>query len=307
MRFRHLGTSGLTVSVIGLGGNNFGTRMDQAQTTAVVHAALDSGISLIDTAPVYGGPEGSELMLGHALRGVREQVVLATKFGARSRAPNVAPGSRLNIRREVENSLQRLQTDHIDLYYLHHVDPVTPIDETLSTLDDLVAEGKVLYIGACNMTAWQLVEAAWTSRARNMSRFIAAQNLYNLLDRSLEADVVPVCDRYGIGVIPYSPLANGLLSGKYRRGEAAPEGSRLAARPAALAAANFDQVEALAAFGEQHGRSLLEVALGGLLAQPTVASVIAGATTVEQVRANAAAAESDLTLADLAELDGQGG
>jgi aryl-alcohol dehydrogenase-like predicted oxidoreductase len=305
VRYRQLGTSGLTVSTIGLGGNNFGVRCGQEQTTAVVQAALDAGITFFDTAPAYGGPEGSELMLGHALKGERHRIVLATKFGFRIHPPDIAPGSRRNVRREIEDSLRRLQTDYLDLYYLHHVDPATPIDETLAALSDLILEGKVLYIGVCNMLAWQLVEAEWTARTRHRSRFIAAQNQYNLIDRTVEDQLAPVCARYGIGLVPYSPLANGLLTGKYRRGHAPPEGSRLAARPNTLRDANFERVEQLEAFGHERGLTLLEVAFGGLLAQPTVASVIAGATSAEQVRANAAVAEVDVTLQDLARLDQQ--
>ncbi len=305
MRYRQLGTSGLTVSTIGLGGNNFGVRCGQEQTTAVVQAALDAGITFFDTAPAYGGPEGSELMLGHALKGERHRIVLATKFGFRIHPPDIAPGSRRNVRREIEDSLRRLQTDYLDLYYLHHVDPATPIDETLAALSDLILEGKVLYIGVCNMLAWQLVEAEWTARTRHRSRFLAAQNQYNLIDRTVEDQLVSVCARYGIGLVPYSPLANGLLTGKYRRGHAPPEGSRLAARPNTLRDANFERVEQLEAFGHERGLTLLEVALGGLLAQSTVASVIAGATSAEQVRANAAVAEVDMTLHDLARLDQQ--
>lgn len=287
------------MSVIGLGGNNFGTRCDQEQTTAVVHAALDAGITFVDTAPAYGGPEGSETMLGKALRGERHRVVLATKFGFRIHDADIAPGSRRNIRREVEQSLRRLQTDYLDLYYLHHVDPLTPIEETLTALDDLVHAGKVLYVGACNMSAWQLVEAAWTARSREIARFVAAQNLYNLIDRSIEVDVIAVCERYGIGLIPYSPLANGLLTGKYRRGAAPPPGTRLAGRPSALTDASFDRVEALEAFGRSRGIPLLSVALGGLLAQPVVASVIAGATSADQVRENAAAADVEIAVDEL--------
>jgi aryl-alcohol dehydrogenase-like predicted oxidoreductase len=303
LRFRQLGSSGLTVSVIGLGGNNFGTRINQEQTTAVVRAALDVGITFVDTAPAYGGPDGSEMMLGHALKGVRQQVVLATKFGFRIHDPDIAPGSRRNIRREVDNSLRRLQTDYIDLYYLHHVDPETPIEETLLTLQDLVREGKVLYVGACNMRAWQLVEAEFTARSRGVSRVVAAQNLYNLLDRSVELDLTAVCERYGVGLVPYSPVANGLLTGKYRRGEPAPEGTRLAGRAQALTDATFDRVETVEAFARERGLSPVEAALGGLLAQPVVASVLVGATSVEQVQANAGAAEVELRLEDLAALN----
>ena len=300
MRYRQVGASGLTVSAVGLGGNNFGTRCDQAQTTAVVKAALDEGITFIDTAPAYGGPQGSEKMLGEALRGERQRVVLATKFGFRIHPPDVSPGSRRNVRREVESSLRLLATDYIDLYYLHHVDPLTPIAETLAALHELVIEGKVRYIGACNMQPWQLVEADWTARGKGQSRFVAAQNQYNLLERGAERELVPVCAAKGIGVVPYAPLASGLLTGKYRRGEAPPTGSRLAGRPAALNDASYTGVESLAAFAAERDLSLLEVAIGGLLAQPTVASVIAGATTPEQVRANAATAQVELSEADLA-------
>jgi aryl-alcohol dehydrogenase-like predicted oxidoreductase len=302
LRFRQLGTSGLRVSVIGLGANNFGTRCSQEQTTEVVHAALDAGITFIDTAPAYGGPDGSELMLGNALHGRRQQVVLATKFGFRIQDPDIAPGSRRNIRREIENSLRRLRTDYVDLYYLHHVDPLTPIDETLRTLNDLVHEGKVLYVGVCNMAAWQLVEAEWTARSLGLCHFVAAQNAYNLLNRSVEQDLIPVCQRYDLGLIPYSPLANGLLTGKYRRGQPAPEGTRLAGRPNALTDATFDGLEAIESFARERGVSMVGAALGGLLAQPVVASVIAGATSAEQVRVNAAAADIQLSPDDLAEL-----
>ena len=299
MRYRQVGSSGLTVSAVGLGCNNFGVRCDQEQASAVVRAALDAGITFFDTAPAYGGPEGSELMLGRALKGERDRVVLATKFGFRVHPPDIAPGSRRNVRREVEHSLQRLETDRIDLYYLHHVDPVTPIEETLDALHDLVTEGKVLYIGGCNMLAWQLVDAAWTAQSRRISHFVAAQNHYSLLDRSAEEQLMPVCARFGVGLVAHSPLANGLLSGKYRRGQTPPDGTRLAARPAALTDANFDRVEALERFGHERGLSLLEVALGALLAQPTVASVIAGATAAEQVRANASVADIDVPLAEM--------
>jgi aryl-alcohol dehydrogenase-like predicted oxidoreductase len=302
LRYRQLGSSGLVVSVVGLGGNNFGTRCNQEQTTSVVHAALDAGINFIDTAPAYGGPEGSELMLGSALKGLRQKVVLATKFGFRVHDADIAPGSRRNIRREVEDSLRRLQTDYLDLYYLHHVDPLTPIEETLLALNDLVQAGKVLYVAACNMAAWQLVEAEWTARTRHLARFVGAQNLYNLLNRSVEQELVPVCARYGIGLVAYSPVANGLLTGKYRRGQPAPEGTRLAARPNALDNVDFDRIERLESFGRQRGLSLVHVAVGGLLAQSVVASVLVGATSAEQVTANAAAADVELTLDDLAEL-----
>jgi aryl-alcohol dehydrogenase-like predicted oxidoreductase len=302
MRYRHIGASGLVVSVIGLGGNNFGVHIGQEQTTEVVHAALDAGITFFDTAPAYGGPDGSELMLGRTLKGERQKIVLATKFGFRIHPPDIAPGSRRNVRHELEESLRRLQTDYVDLYYLHHRDPVTPIEETLGALNELVAQGKVLYVGVCNLLAWQLVEAQWTAESLKLSRFIAAQNLYNLLDRTIEDQLIPVCARYGIGLVPHTPLANGLLTGKYRRGCPPPEGTRLTARPNALSDASFDKLESLERFAQRRGLTWLEVALGGLLAQPTVASVIAGATSADQVRANAAVAEVELTVDDLSSL-----
>jgi len=290
VRYTQLGASGLTVSVVGLGGNNFGMRLGQAETTRVVLAALDAGITFIDTAPAYGGPEGSELLLGNALRSERHRVVLATKFGFRLHPPDIAPGSRRNIRLEVEQSLRRLQTDFLDLYYLHHVDPATPIEETLMALNELIRDGKVRYVGACNMAAWQLVEASWTAQVRATAHFVAAQNQYNLIDSAAESELLPVCQKYGIGMVAYSPLANGLLTGKYRSGET-PRQGRLADRPTALTDANFDRVEALEAFGRERNLSLVQVALGGLLAQPGVASVIAGAMTPEQVASNAAAGD----------------
>jgi aryl-alcohol dehydrogenase-like predicted oxidoreductase len=302
LRYRQLGASGLTLSAIGLGANNFGTRCNQEQSTEVVHAAMEAGITFIDTAPAYGGPDGSERMLGNALHGRRQQVVLATKFGFRVHDPDIAPGSRRNIRNEIENSLRRLRTDYVDLYYLHHVDPLTPIDETLRALDDLVHEGKVLYVGVCNMAAWQLVEAEWTARSLSVSHFVAAQNAYNLLNRSVEQDLIPVCQQYGLGLIPYSPLANGLLTGKYRRGQPPPAGTRLAGRPDALTDTMFDKVETIESFAHERGVSIVAAALGGLLAQPVVASVIAGATSAQQVRLNAAAADVELSLDDLAQL-----
>jgi aryl-alcohol dehydrogenase-like predicted oxidoreductase len=297
VRYAQLGASGLTVSVVGLGGNNFGMRIGQAETNRVVRAAIDAGVTLIDTAPAYGGPAGSELLLGNALGSDRQRVVLATKFGFRLHPPDIAPGSRRNIRVEVEQSLRRLQTDYLDLYYLHHVDPATPIEETLAALDDLVKEGKVRYIGGCNMAAWQLVEASWTARVHGTARFVAAQNQYNLLDAAVERELLPVCRKYSIGLVAYSPLANGLLTGKYRRGET-PQAGRLADRPAALTDANFDRVEALEALGRERNLSLVQVALGGLLAEPGVACVIAGAMTPEQVVANAAAGDVVFTEPD---------
>jgi aryl-alcohol dehydrogenase-like predicted oxidoreductase len=290
VQYRQLGDSGLTVSVVGLGANQFGGRLDQQQTTAVVNAAIEAGITHIDTAELYGGGGKSEQMLGEALKGQqRDKVVLATKFGHSSTPPGSAPGSRRNVRRAVEGSLKRLQTDYIDLYYLHSPDPLTPIAETLAALTELIQEGKVRYIATCNLAPWQVVEADWTARTTGTARFVASQNRYSLIEREVEQELLPACRKYGVGLVPYFPLAQGLLTGKFRRGEAAPEGTRLSGRIDSISASTFDKVEALEAYGKERRRSLLEVAIGGLAAQPGVSSVIAGATKPEQVKANAAA------------------
>ena len=288
----HLGRSGLVVSTVGLGTNNFGFKIDPAASRAVVDAALDEGITLFDTADSYGA---SEKVLGEALEGRRDRVVLATKFGSDVRGANGpdfgARGSRRYIRRAVERSLRRLRTDWIDLYQLHFPDRGTPIAETLAALTELVHEGKIRYIGSSNLSGWELVEAEWTARSNGFERFISAQNNYSWLDRRIEAEVVPAAVRYEVGVIPYFPLASGLLTGKYRRGEPPPEGSRIQAwgRESQLTDARFDIIEKLESFAGERGVTLLDVAIGGLAARPGVASVIAGATTPEQVKANAAA------------------
>jgi aryl-alcohol dehydrogenase-like predicted oxidoreductase len=304
VRYRPLGRSGLVVSVVGLGGNNFGRRIDGARSREVVDAALDAGINLIDTADVYG-TGASEELLGAALDGRRERVVLATKFGMDMDGANGpdwgARGSRRYVRRAVEASLRRLRTDWIDLYQYHRPDGVTPIEETLEALDELVGEGLVRYAGSSNLAAWQVVEAEWQARDRGVTRFVSAQNEYSLLRRGAEAELAPACERHGIGILPYFPLASGLLTGKYRRGEPPPEGTRLHGRE--LADDDLTRVEALERFAAERGRSLLDVAIGGLAAKPAVASVIAGATSAEQVRANAAAGEWEPAPADLAELD----
>jgi aryl-alcohol dehydrogenase-like predicted oxidoreductase len=293
MRYRPLGRSGLIVSVVGIGCNNFGGRIDLERSRAVVEAALDAGVTLFDTADIYGNQGGSETVLGELLHDRRDEVVLATKFGMDMRGANGedhgARGSRRYIRRAIEASLRRLRTDHVDLYQYHQPDAVTPVEETLEAMSELVAEGKVRYIGSSKFAAWQVAEAEWTSRERGLARFIGAQNQYSLLDRSAEAELVPACERYGVGILPFFPLANGLLTGKYRRGEPAPSGSRLAASSKTLAEADFDRIEALEAFAAEAGRSLLDVAIGGLAARRGVSSVIAGATTSDQVRANVAA------------------
>jgi aryl-alcohol dehydrogenase-like predicted oxidoreductase len=309
MDFRHLGDSGLVVSVVGLGTNNLGMKLDDEQSREVVHAALDEGITLFDTADSYGA---SEQRLGALLKGRRDDVVIATKFGSdvRNRGGDNgedwgARGSRRYIRRAVESSLRALQTDWIDLYQLHRPDPVTPIEETLSALTDLVRAGKVRYLGSSNFAGWQVADAEWTARSRSHERFVSAQNEYSLLKRGIEADLVPALEHYGIGLLPYFPLANGLLTGKYQRGQAPPPGSRIEAwgRQGALTDAAFDVVEGLEAFAAARSMSVLDVAIGGLAAQPAVASVIAGATSRDQVVANVAAGQWRPGLDDLAELD----
>jgi len=299
VKYRPVGSSELEVSVVGLGTNNFGRRLDKEETRAVIDAALDSGITLIDTADIYGGND-SERFIGEALMGRRDNVVLATKFGGGVRGGG---GSRAYVLEAVERSLQRLQTDWIDLYQYHFPDESTPVEETLGALNELVEQGKVRHIGSSNFSAEQVEEADEVSRREGLARFISAQNHYSLLEREVEGELVPTCERLGIGVIPYFPLASGLLTGKYHRGEPAPEGSRLADRPERLTDDVFDGVEALEAYAAERGRTLLEVAIGGLAARPAVASVIAGATSPEQVRANAEAGRWEPTPEDMTALD----
>jgi aryl-alcohol dehydrogenase-like predicted oxidoreductase len=303
MEYRQLGHSGLTVSAVGLGCNNFGGRLDAAQARQVVEAALEEGITLFDTADTYGNRGGSETLLGQILHSRWDQVVIATKFGMDMGRPEWgARGSRRYIRHAVEGSFRRLQTDHIDLYQLHTPDPKTPIEETLAALDELVREGKVGYLGSSNLAGWQVADAEWAARSRGSSRFISAQNHYNLLHRDPEAELVPACQHYGIGILPYFPLENGLLTGKYRRGEPAPGGTRMADRLTGVSDATFATIEALAGYAAERGVSLLDVAIGGLAARPAVASVIAGATRPEQVKANAAAGGWSPSPHDLAAL-----
>lgn len=306
MRYRSLGKSGLQVSVVGLGCNNFGRRLDEAATARVVRTALDCGITLFDTADVYGSGE-SESYLGAALRGRRDEAVIATKFRSpMGEGPYNQGGSRRYIHTAVEDSLRRLDTDYIDLYQMHRPDAATPLEETLSALNDLVHDGKVRYIGSSNFAGWQIADAAWISRTEHLAPFISAQNEYSLLDRSVEQDVIPACERFGVGMLPYFPLASGLLTGKYHRGQQAPEGTRLAGSPRAgemLNDRNFDVVEGLERFAQERGITLLDVAIGGLAAQPAVDSVIAGATKPEQIEANVKAGAWVPTPEDLAEID----
>jgi aryl-alcohol dehydrogenase-like predicted oxidoreductase len=309
VRFRQLGRSGLTVSVVGLGCNNIGRTLDVAATRKLVDAAIDAGITLFDTADTYGAYRGqSEEILGEVLDGRRDGIVLATKFGMDMRGANGpdwgARGSRRYVRIAVESSLRRLRTNYIDLYQYHEPDGVTPVEETLAALDELVAEGKVRYVGSSNFRAWQVAQADHVARETGATRFVGAQNEYSLLDRRVEADLVPACLEYGVGVLPFFPLANGLLTGKYSRSERPRPGTRIADRkPQLYETAPWDVLERLERYAAERGRTLLEVAIGGLAAQPAVASVIAGATSEEQVRTNARSEEWEPTEADLDALD----
>jgi aryl-alcohol dehydrogenase-like predicted oxidoreductase len=299
MRHNELGRSGLTVSVVGLGTNNFGRRLDATGARAVIDAALDAGVTHIDTADIYGGAGASERMIGEALAGRRDRAFVATKFGMDLGLDGGVPrGSRAYVRRAVEGSLERLRTDRIDLLYYHEPDGVTPMAETIGALVELADEGKIRTYGVSNVDAGLLREAA----AAGDDRLAAVQEEYNLLDRDAEAELLPLARELGIGFVPYFPLAMGLLTGKFRRGEQPPPGTRLATRPERLTDAAFDRVEALTAFAEERNHSLLELAFAGLAAQPGLASVIAGAMTPEQVRRNAAAGEWELGPADRAAL-----
>lgn len=295
---RRVGASGLLVSAVGLGCNNFGrpgARTESLEgTRAVLDAAIDAGVTLLDTAESYGGEPGlSERLMGEALRGRRDRVVIATKFGHSARPPGVVGASiasRSNIRHAVEASLSRLQTDWIDLYQVHTPDPGTPIEETLDTLSDLVREGKVRYIGHSNFAGWQIAEADFVARERNGVPFVSAQNHYSLLARAAERDVLPAVQRFGLGFLPYFPLHNGLLTGKFTR-EHAPADSRIMRqRQHVWEQAPWDALDAFRAFCDDRGITMLQATFAWLLARPALSSVIAGATTPEQVRANAEAA-----------------
>ena len=300
MRTRRFGSSELEVTVVGLGCNNFGGRIGEEASRAVIDAALDAGVTFFDTADVYGNKGGSEEIIGRALVGRRDRVVLGTKFGHDLGDGETARGARPYIRKAVEASLRRLQTDWIDLYQYHRPDGVTPVEETLAALDELVQEGTVRAIGSSNFTA-QMVEEAHTIAAEGgLTPFVSEQSQYSWLRREAEEDLLPTCERLGVGFIPYFPLASGLLTGKYRRGEPIPEGTRLHGRE--LDEADLDRVEQLEAFAAELGVTLLDVAIGGLAAVPGVASVIAGATKPEQVRANAAAGAWEPTPDELAAL-----
>ena len=312
MEHRRLGTSGLKVSLAGLGTNNFGMRLDYDQSAAVVEAALDAGINFFDTADIYGGGR-SEEYLGRALGSRRQDVLIATKFAMPiGEGTFTRGGSRHYIERAVASSLDRLGTDYIDVYQMHQPDPDTPIEETLEALTDLVHRGVVRYIGHSNFNGWQIADADWTARTRGLARFVSAQNEWSLLQRGVEAEVMPACRQFGLGQLPFFPLASGFLTGKYRRGADLPEGTRLAAwqrampeRIAALTAdANFDTLEALERYAADRGHSVLDLALSWLASDPAVSSVIAGATKPEQIEANVASTLAwRLTAEEFAEVD----
>jgi aryl-alcohol dehydrogenase-like predicted oxidoreductase len=297
MRQNQLGRSELTVSAVGLGCNNFGRRLDLPGARAVIDAALEAGITFLDTADIYGGGE-SERIIGEVLAGRRDRVVLATKFGMDMGDGTQARGAAEYVRRAIQASLERLRTDHIDLYYYHRPDGVTPLEETIGALAELADAGMIRAYGVSNVDADQLRQAA----AAGDHRLAAVQNEYNLLERSVEHDVLPVAAELGIGFVPYFPLASGLLSGKFRRDQPPPAGSRMADRWDEVDSSVFDRIEALESFAAERHRTLLELAFAGLLAKPGVASVIAGAMSPEQVDANAMAGGWELADEDAEEL-----
>lgn len=308
MEIRNLGASGLRVSAVGLGCNNFGQRTDLETSRQVIHRALDLGVTLFDTADIYAGQGGSETVLGAVLGDRRKDIVLATKFSKPMAADGTKQGaSRRYIMSAVEASLKRLKTDWIDLYQQHDYDPLTPIEETLRALDDLIRQGKVRYIGNSNFPAWRIAEADFTARAMNVSRFVSCQDEYSLVVRDIERDLLPAAQEYRLGLLPFFPLASGLLTGKYQRGAAAPADTRFGKAPALrdryVTPRNEDMVEKLKAFAQARGHTLLELAFSWLAARPQVASVIAGATRVEQVEQNVKAIAWKLGPEELAEID----
>src|ERR1700716_3104630 len=308
MQIRNLGGSGLRVSAVGLGCNNFGQRTDLEASRKVIHKAIDLGVTLFDTADIYAGMGGSVIVLGGVSGARLKDIVLATKFSKpMSKDGSKQGASRRYIMSAVEASLTRLKTDYIDLYQQHDYDPLTPIEETLRALDDLIRQGKVRYIGNSNFPAWRVAEAEFTARALNVSRFVSCQDEYSLVVREIEKDLLPAAQEYKLGLLPFFPLASGLLTGKYKRGTAAPEDTRYAKLPALrdryVTPRNEDIVEKLQAFAQASGHSLLELAFSWLASRPQVSSVIAGATRVEQVEQNVKAIDWALSAEDLAEID----
>lgn len=308
MEIRNLGSTGLRVSAVGIGCNNFGGRLDAEATRKVIYKAIDLGITLFDTADVYGDRGGSETAMGQVLGTRRKDIVLATKFGMQMDNDGVKKGaSRRYIMNAVEDSLKRLQTDYIDLYQQHDYDPRTPIDETLRALDDLVRQGKVRYIGCSNLPAWRVAEAALTAKAINVTPFASIQDEYSLVVRGIEKELQPAARAYNLGILPYFPLASGLLTGKYKRGESAPADTRFAKVPRLRdrysSEKNLNIVEQLQAFASERSRTMLELAFSWLASRPQVSSVIAGATKPEQVEQNAKAIGWKMTPEEIAEID----
>lgn len=307
MRYRQIGNSGLEVSVFGLGCTNFGVRLSDDEAAVIVHAAIDQGINLIDTANTYSAGK-SEEAVGKALKGRRDEVVLTSKFGQPTgTGPMDRGGSRQHIMTAVEDSLRRLQTDHIDLYQMHIPDPAVPIEETLRALDDLVRQGKVRYLGSSCFDPGQVVEAEWTARQHGLERFVSTQCHYSLLTRDVEHHLLPMCDRYGVGVLPFFSLESGLLTGKYRAGADLPADARAAKFPqfffGELSDENFAKIEALYQFAEARGRTLTELSLAALLPRPAVSSIIVGAMSTEQLAGSLAAADWELSAAEIEEVD----
>jgi aryl-alcohol dehydrogenase-like predicted oxidoreductase len=308
MQIRNLGGSGLRVSAVGLGCNNFGQRTDLEASRKVIHKAIDLGITLFDTADIYSNMGGSETVLGAVLGDCRKDIVLATKYSKPMAEDGTRQGaSRRYIMSAVEASLTRLKTDYIDLYQQHDCDPLTPIEETLRALDDLVRQGKVRYIGNSNFPAWRVAEAEYVARAMNVSRFVSCQDEYSLVVRGIENDLLPVAQEYKLGLLPFFPLASGLLTGKYKKGEAAPGDTRFGKVPRLrdryVTPHNEDIVEKLQAFATARGHTMLELAFSWLASRPQVASVIAGATRVEQVEQNVKAIDWSLSAEEIAEID----
>jgi aryl-alcohol dehydrogenase-like predicted oxidoreductase len=307
MEYRRLGNSGLKVSAVGLGGNNFGWWADEQTSIPVIHHAIDAGINFLDTADVYARGQ-SEEFIGKAIKGKRANLIIATKFANQmGDDPNERGGSRRYIMEAVDASLKRLKTDYIDLYQMHVPDPTTPMGETLRALDDLIRAGKVRYIGCSNFAAWQMCEAIWISRTNNFSTFISTQPMYNLLSRGIERELVPCCQHYGIGIIPYSPLASGFLTGKYRQGEAPPEGARLSGSDPRFQRVfnedNWSKLAKLESWAKEHDHTVGELAIAWLLVKPMVSTVIAGARKSEQVDTNVAAGDWQLTPEEVTEVE----